>query len=60
MAFTPKIVNSHGLRCAQAPEVEDAFQTIRAATGMTDIHSIVEKFLTREKTYSQLLVNVAE
>jgi len=41
-------------------EVEDAFQTIRAATGMTDIHSIVQKFLTREQTYSQLLVNVAE
>ena len=44
----------------KSAEVEDAFQTIRAATGMTDIHSIVEKFLTREKTYSQLLVNVAE
>jgi len=41
-------------------EVEDAFQTIRAATGITDIHSIVHKFLTREQTYSQLLVNVAE
>ncbi|CAI2364458.1 unnamed protein product [Moneuplotes crassus] len=41
-------------------EVEDAFQTIRAATGMTDIHSIVQKFLTREQIYSQLLVNVAE
>lgn len=41
-------------------DVENAFQTIRAATGMTDIHSIVQKFLTREQTYSQLLVNVAE
>lgn len=44
----------------KSAEVEDAFQTIRAATGMTDIHSIVQKFLTREQTYSQLLVNVAE
>jgi chromosome segregation ATPase len=44
----------------KSAEVEDAFQTIRAATGMTDIHSIVQKFLTREHTYSQLLVNVAE
>jgi hypothetical protein len=44
----------------ESSEVENAFQTIRAATGMTDIHSIVQKFLTREQTYSQLLVNVAE
>lgn len=44
----------------KSAEVEDAFQTIRAATGMTDIHSIVQKFLTREQTYSQLLVNVVE
>lgn len=44
----------------KSAEVEDAFQTIRAATGMTDIHSIVQKFLTREQTYSQLLINVVE
>lgn len=44
----------------KSAEVDEAFQTIRAATGMTDIHSIVQKFLTREQTYSQLLVNVAD
>ena len=40
--------------------VEDAFQKIRAATGLTDVQDIVHKFLTREQTYSQLLVAVAE
>lgn len=44
----------------KSAEVEDAFQTIRAATGMTDIHDIVKNFLTREETYSQSLVNIAE
>ena len=28
--------------------VEDAFQKIRAATGLTDVQDIVHKFLTRE------------
>jgi predicted oxidoreductase len=44
----------------KSAEVEDAFQTIRAATGMTDIHDIVRNFLTREETYSQALVSIAE
>lgn len=44
----------------KSAEIEDAFQTIRAATGLTDINLIVQKFLGREQTYSQLLVYVAE
>lgn len=40
--------------------IEDAFQKIRSATGLTDVQDIVHKFLTREQTYSQLLVAVAE
>ena len=41
-------------------EVEDAFQKIRAATGYTDVSEIVNKFLTREQTYSQLLMAVSD
>ena len=41
-------------------EIEDAFQKIRAATGFSDVQEIVHKFLTRENTYSQLLMAVSE
>ena len=41
-------------------EIEDAFQKIRAATGFSDVQEIVHKFLTREQTYSQLLMAVSE
>jgi len=40
--------------------IEDAFQKIRAATGFSDVQDIVQKFLTREITYSQLLMAVSE
>eukprot|EP00744_Colponema_vietnamica_P001387 GILI01002296.1.p1 GENE.GILI01002296.1~~GILI01002296.1.p1 ORF type:complete len:652 (+),score=208.26 GILI01002296.1:111-2066(+) len=40
--------------------VEDAFQKIRQATGLTDVNEIVHKFLTREQTYNQLLTAVAD
>lgn len=40
--------------------IEDAFQKIRTATGYSDVNEIVTKFLTREQTYSQLLVAVSE
>ena len=40
--------------------IEDAFQKIRAATGFSDVQDIVQKFLTREQTYSQLLMAVSE
>ena len=41
-------------------EIEDAFQKIRASTGFSDVQEIVHKFLTREQTYSQLLMAVSE
>ena len=40
--------------------VEDAFQKIRTATGFSDVNEIVHRFLTREVTYSQLLMAVSE
>ncbi len=41
-------------------EIEDAFQKIRASTGLTDVQEIVHKFLTREQTYSHLLMAVSD
>jgi hypothetical protein len=41
-------------------EIEDAFQKIRSSTGLTDVQEIVHKFLTREQTYSQLLMSVSD
>ena len=41
-------------------EYETAFQKIRAATGYSDVQEIVQKFLTREDTYNQLLNSVGE
>ena len=41
-------------------ELEDAFQKIKAATGQCDVQQIVHRFLTREQTYSQLLMAVSE
>jgi type I site-specific restriction endonuclease len=40
--------------------VEEAFQKIKSATGYTDVQDIVQKFLTREQTYSQLLMAVSD
>ena len=40
--------------------VEEAFQKIRTATGFSDVNDIVHRFLTREQTYSQLLMAVSE
>lgn len=40
--------------------VEMAFQQIKTATGYSDVNDIVNRFLTREHTYSQLLMTVSE
>lgn len=40
--------------------IDDAFKSIKTATGVTDVQEMVRKFLTREQTYSQLLMNVSE
>ena len=44
----------------KSADVESAFQQIRVSTGLTDINDVVEKFLTREQTYTTLLNTVAE
>ena len=44
----------------EAGKIEQAFQRIRSYIGITDINEIVEKFLTREQTYSSLLALVTE
>lgn len=36
-------------------DISEAFEKIRASTGMEDFQEIVKKFLSRENTYSQLL-----
>ena len=40
--------------------IEEAFQRIRTATGLSDVNSFVNKFLTREQEYASLLVAVAD
>ncbi len=41
-------------------DIEKAFRTFRAATGLSDVQDIVNRLLTREQTYSQLLAQVAD
>jgi len=41
-------------------EIDEAFKAIKTATGVTDVAEMVKKFLTREQTYSSLLMNVSE
>lgn len=45
---------------AQSIEIEEAFQSIKIATGLSDVQEIVEKFLTKEQTYSRLMQAVTE
>ena len=40
--------------------IDDAFKAIKTAMGVTDVQDKVRKFLTREQTYSQLLMAVSE
>jgi len=44
----------------QNQQYEQAFQSIRAATGYSDVQEIVTKFLNRESIYSGLLKTVSE
>lgn len=41
-------------------KIDEAFKAIKTATGVTDVQEMVKKFLTREQTYSHLLINVSE
>ena len=38
----------------QTDKLEDAFQRIRSATGLTDVDAIVEKFMNRDQTNEEL------
>jgi hypothetical protein len=40
--------------------IEEAFQKIRAGTGLQDVTEIVERFLTREQTYNEFISGVSE
>lgn len=40
--------------------IEDAFQKIRTATNLSNVNEIVHRFLTREQTYSELLIAVSD
>lgn len=44
----------------QSSTIDEAFKSIKTATGVTDVQEMVRKFLTREQTYSQLLMAVSE
>ena len=44
----------------ESQSIDEAFKAIKTATGVTDVQEMVRKFLTREQTYSQLLMNVSE
>lgn len=44
----------------ESVQVEQSFEKIRSVTGLTDIQDILERFLTKEHTYAQLLSAVAE
>ena len=52
--------NKMAKEMARTQEIENAFTKIRAVTGFCDVQDIVNKFLTREQVYSQLLVEVAK
>lgn len=40
--------------------IDEAFKSIKTATGVTDVQEMVKKFLIREQTYSQLLMAVSD
>ena len=41
-------------------DIDEAFKAIKTATGVTDVGEMVKKFMSREQTYSSLLMNVSE
>jgi hypothetical protein len=40
--------------------IEESFQTIRHQTNNSDVREIVQKFMTKEQTYSALLLAVSQ
>jgi predicted RNase H-like nuclease (RuvC/YqgF family) len=45
---------------SSSKKIDDAFKIIKNATGITDVGEVVQKFMTRETYYSQLLKTVSE
>jgi len=41
-------------------DIDEAFKAIKTATGVTDVGEMVKKFMSREQTYSSLLMNVSD
>jgi len=44
----------------KSAKIDEAFKTIKTATGVTDVAEMVSKFLQREVYYTTLLTNVTE
>lgn len=44
----------------KSAKIDEAFKTIKNATGVSDVNEMVSKFLTREKYYTQLLATVSD
>lgn len=44
----------------KSTHIDDAFKSIKTATGVNDVQELVSKFLTREQTYSHLLMAVSD
>jgi len=41
-------------------QIDEAFKSIKTATGVKNVEEMVKKFLSREQTYSHLLKTVSE
>jgi acyl-homoserine lactone acylase PvdQ len=44
----------------KSQHIDEAFKAIKTSTGINDVQELVTKFLTREQTYSQLLMAVSD
>lgn len=44
----------------KSAKIDNAFKEIKTETAVTDVEAMVKRFLTREQTYTQLLLNVSE
>jgi len=44
----------------QYSHLEEAFQKIKASTGVVDANVIVSKFIGREQTYAHLLISISD
>lgn len=49
------LVKKFQMEREKSADVEEAYQMIRGATGISDINEVVEKFLTKEQNYEMLL-----